>query len=256
MSIPPDSSLGDVLNEHDVQSLPLNGRIFSQLIDTVPGAVSSGWSSAPEAAAGAGAQTDITASVNGLPWAGTTYTLDGVSDMELLNAFETVTPPLDALQEVKASTANADATVGVYGGAQVNAVVKSGTNKFHGSGYEFFRDDMLNAIQWHATSKAPDRANQFGGSLGGPIIRNKAFFFGDYQGLLLNNGVYYTGYTVPTDLMKQGYFLTSQFPKIYDPQTGAPFPIVNSSGGPAYQIPTSRFDPVAASYGGLGKYMA
>ena len=69
----------------------------------------------------------------------------------------------------------------------------------------------------------------------------------DYQGLLLNNGVYYTGYTVPTDLMKQGYFLTSQFPTIYDPQTGAPFPIVNSSQGPAYQIPTSRFDPVAAN---------
>jgi hypothetical protein len=63
----------------------------------------------------------------------------------------------------------------------------------------------------------------------------------------LNNGVYYTGYTVPTDLMKQGYFLTSQFHAIYDPMTGAPFPIVNSSGGPAYQIPTSRFDPVAAA---------
>ena len=189
------SSLGDVLNEHDVQSLPLNGRIFSQLIDTVPGAVSSGWSSAPESAAGAGAQTDITASVNGLPWAGTTYTLDGVSDMELLNAFETVTPPLDALQEVKASTANADATVGVYGGAQVNAVVKSGTNKFHGSGYEFFRDDMLNAIQWHATSKAPDRANQYGGlSFAVQSSANKAFFFGDYQALTLNNGGYYTGY--------------------------------------------------------------
>ena len=243
------SSLGEVVNEHDIQSLPLNGRIFSQLINTVPGAVASGPSSAPEAAAGAGAQTAITASVNGMPWAGTTFTLDGVSDMELLNAFMTVTPPLDALQEVKASTANADATVGVYGGAQVNALVKSGTNKFHGSGYEFFRDDSLNAIQWNATSKAPDRANQFGGSLGGPIIRNKAFFFGDYQGLQLNNGVYYTGYTVPTDLMKQGYFLTSQFPAIYDPQTGAPFPIVTSPGGPAYQIPTSRFDPVAAAIG-------
>jgi len=211
------SSLGEVLNENDIQGLPLNGRIYSQLIVTVPGAVASGWSSAPEAAAGAGAQTAITASVNGLPWAGTTYTLDGVSDMELLNAFMTVTPPLDALQEVKVSTANSDATVGVYGGAQVNAVVKSGTNRFHGSAYEFFRGDSLNAIQWHAISKAPDRANQFGASFGGPIIRNKAFFFVDYQGLLLNNGVYYTGYTVPTDLMKQGYFLTSQFPTIYDP---------------------------------------
>jgi hypothetical protein len=242
-----DSSLGEVMNEHEVEGLPLNGRVFSQLIVTVPGAVATGNSSAPEAAAGAGAGTYITASVNGLPWAGTTYTLDGVSDMELLNAFETVTPSLDAIQEVKASTANSDATVGVYGGAQVNALIKSGTNRIHGSAYEFSRDDALNAIQWHATSKAPDQYNEFGGSIGGPIIKKKAFYFGDYQGLLINNGVYYTGYTVPTDLMKQGYFLTSQFPAIYDPKTGSPFPTVNSSGGPAYQIPTSRFDPVAAA---------
>jgi|HubBroStandDraft_5_1064220.scaffolds.fasta_scaffold07515_1 hypothetical protein len=247
------SSLGEVMSENEVQGLPLNGRVFSQLIMTVPGAVASGWSSAPEAGAGAGAGTDITASVNGLPWAGTTYTLDGVSDMELLNAFETVTPPLDALQEVKASTANSDATVGVYGGAQVNAVVKSGTNRLHGSGYEFFRDDALNAIQWHAKSKAPDQYNEFGGALGGPILKNKAFYFGDYQGLMIDNGVYYTGYTVPTDLMKQGYFLTSQFPAIYDPKTGAPFPIVNSPGGTAYQIPASRFDPVAALMVGSAK---
>lgn len=188
------SSLGETLSQHEIQSLPLNGRIFSQLIVTVPGAVATGWSSAPEAAAGAGAQTPITAAVNGLPYAGTTYTLDGVSDMELLNAFETVTPPLDALQEIKVSTANADATVGVYGGAQVNAAIKSGTNALHGSVYEFYRGDSLNAIQWRATSKAPSRANQFGASLGGPIIRNRAFFFVDYQGLLLNTGVYYTGY--------------------------------------------------------------
>lgn len=239
------SSLGEVLGQRDVMNLPLNGRIFSQLVVTAPGAVATGWSSAPEAAAGAGAQTPITATVNGMPWAGTTYTLDGVSDMELLNAFMTVTPPLDALQEVNVSTANSDATVGTYGGAQVNAIVKSGTNAFHGSAYEFFRDDTLNAIQWDSTSKAPDRANQFGGSLGGPIIRNKAFFFGDYQGLLLDNGEYYN-LTVPTDLMKQGYFLTSQFPAIYDPTTQQPFPVASTPQGPAYQIPTNRFDPVAA----------
>lgn len=67
--------------------------------------------------------------------------------MELLNAFINVTPALDSLQEVKVSTSNADATVGTYGGAQVNAFVKSGTNQFHGSVYEFFRSDSLNAIQ-------------------------------------------------------------------------------------------------------------
>src|SRR5882757_5793217 len=181
------SSLGEVLNTHDIVSLPLNGRIFSQLVQTVPGSVATGFGSAPEAAAGAGASGSITASVNGLPWGGTTYTLDGVSNMELLNAFINITPALDALQEVRISTNNADATVGTYGGAQVNAFLKSGTNGFHGSAYEFFRGDSLNAIQWEAKTKAPYRANQFGGSLGGPIIRNKAFFFVDYQALLLRN---------------------------------------------------------------------
>jgi hypothetical protein len=239
------SSLGEVLNTRDITSLPLNGRVFSQLVQTVPGSVATGFGSAPEAAAGAGASSSITASVNGMPWGGTTYTLDGVSNMELLNAFINVTPALDSIQEIKVSTNNAEATVGTYGGAQVNAFVKSGTNTFHGSGYEFYRSDSLNAIQWQAVTKAPYRANEFGGSLGGPIIRNKAFFFVDYQGLLLNNGIAYN-LTVPTDLMKQGDFLTSQFPTLYDPSTGNPFPIVNTGQGPAYQVPTSRFDPVAA----------
>jgi hypothetical protein len=239
------SSLGEVLSTHEITSLPLNGRIFSQLVQTVPGSVATGFGSAPEAAAGAGASGPISASVNGMPWGGTTYTLDGVSNMELLNAFINVTPALDSLQEIKISTNNAEATVGTYGGAQVNAFVKSGTNEFHGSAYEYFRDDSLNAIQWQAKTKAPYRANEFGGSLGGPIIRNKAFFFVDYQGLLLNNGIAYN-LTVPTDLMRQGLFLTSQFPTIYDPTTASSFAIVNTPQGPAYQIPTNRFDPVAA----------
>ncbi len=214
------SSLGEVITQGDISNLPLNGRIYSQLVQTVPGSVATGFGSAPEAAAGAGAAGPITASVNGMPWGGTTYTLDGVNNMELLNAFQTVTPALDALQEVRVSTNNAEATVGTYGGAQVNAFVKSGTNRFHGSAYEFYRSDALNAFQWRATKKAPYQGNQFGGSLGGPIFRNKAFFFVDYQALLLQNGISYI-LTVPTDLMRQGTFLKSQFPNpIYDPFEG------------------------------------
>jgi hypothetical protein len=244
---PTSSSLGEVLGEREVGSLPLNGRVFSQLVQTVPGSVASGFGSAAEAAAGAGSSGSITASVNGMPWGGTTYTLDGVNNMELLNAFINVTPPLDSIQEIKISTNNAEATVGTYGGAQVNAFVKSGTNSFHGSAYEFFRSDVLNAYQWRASNKAPYRANQFGGSFGGPIIRNKAFFFVDYQGLLLQNGISYI-LTVPTDQMKQGTFLKSEFPNpIYDPQTQAPFPTVSTTQGDAWQIPASRFDPVSAN---------
>lgn len=241
------SSLGEVLSSQQVTALPLNGRVFSQLVQTVPGSVAAGFGSAPEAAAGAGSSGAITASVNGMPWGGTTYTLDGVNNMELLNAFINVTPPLDSIQEMKISTNNADITVGTYGGAQVNAFVKSGTNSFHGSAYEFFRDDVFNANNWGATSKAPYRANEFGGSLGGPIIKNRAFFFVDYQGLLLSNGISYI-LTVPTQLMTQGTFLKSQFPNpIYDPQTQQPFPTVNTPQGEAWQIPAGRFDPVSAN---------
>jgi len=240
------SSLGEVVSEKDISNLPLNGRIFSQLVQTVPGSIAAGFGSAPESAAGAGAVTAISASVNGMPWGGTTYTLDGVNNMELLNAFINVTPPLDSLQEVKVSTNNAEATVGTYGGAQVNAFVKSGTNAFHGSGYEFYRSDALNAYQWRATRKAPYKGNQFGGSFGGPIIHNRAFFFVDYQGLLLQHGISYI-LTVPTDLMKQGTFLKSQFKgPIYDPTTQQPFPTVTTTQGDAWQIPAVRFDSVSA----------
>jgi Carboxypeptidase regulatory-like domain/TonB dependent receptor len=240
------SSLGEVVSQKDIASLPLNGRIFSQLVQTVPGSIASGFGSAPESAAGAGAVTAVSASVNGMPWGGTTYTLDGVNNMELLNAFINVTPPLDSLQEVKVSTNNAEATVGTYGGAQVNAFVKSGTNSFHGTGYEFYRSDALNAYQWRATTKAPYKSNQFGGSFGGPIIRNRAFFFVDYQGLLLQHGISYI-LTVPTDLMKQGTFLKSQFKgPIYDPTTQQPFPTVTTTQGDAWQIPAARFDAVSA----------
>ena len=235
-----------MLSARDVTNLPLNGRVFSQLVQTVPGSVAAGFGSAPEAAAGAGSSGSITASVNGMPWGGTTYTLDGVNNMELLNAFINVTPPLDSIHEMNISTNNADITVGTYGGAQVNAFIKSGTNSFHGSAYEFFRNDTLNAYQWRASSKAPYRANQFGGSLGGPILKNKAFFFVDYQGLLLRNGISYI-LSVPTDLMTQGTFLKSQFSgPIYDPITKAPFPTVSTPQGDAWQIPANRFDPVSA----------
>jgi hypothetical protein len=241
------SSLGQVVGQKDIASLPLNGRIFSQFVQTVPGAIAAGFGSAPESAAGAGAATSLSASVNGMPWGGTTYTLDGVNNMEMMNAFINVTPPLDSLEEVKVSTNNAEATVGVYGGAQVNAFVKSGTNSLHGSAYEYYRGDSLNAYKWRASSKAPYRANEFGGSFGGPILRNKAFFFMDYQALLLQNGISYI-LTVPTDLMKQGTFLKSQFAgPVYDPETQQPFPTVTTDQGDAWQIPKNRFDSVSAN---------
>ena len=264
------SSMGNDLSTTQVNSLPLFGRVYSQLVQIMPGAVKTGIGSSAESGAGIGANGSITASVNGIVYQGTTFTLDGVSDMELENAFQNVTPPMDDIAEVKVSGNNSSADVGTYGGAQVNAMIKSGTNQFHGTAYEFFRDRSLNANTWAndliGVPKAPYRANQYGGSFGGPIKKNRIFFFGGFEGLELNNGVTYT-YTVPTPMLANGYFPTNFFTKpIYDPVTGAsgtnptPFSVVTLAGGTygcagagsatipsctVYQIPRNRWDPVA-----------
>ena len=142
------SSMGNDLSTRQVNDLPLFGRVYSQLVQIMPGAVKTGIGSSAESGSGIGANGSITAAVNGVVYQGTTFTLDGVSDMELENAFQNVTPPMDDIAEVKVSGNNASADVGTYGGAQVNAMIKSGTNQIHGSAFEFFRDRSLNANTW------------------------------------------------------------------------------------------------------------
>ena len=267
------SSMGNGLSTREVNSLPLFGRVYSQLVQVMPGAVNTGIGSSAESGSGIGANGSITAAVNGIVYQGTTFTLDGVSDMELENAFQNVTPPMDDIEEVKVSGNNASADVGIYGGAQVNAMIKSGTNHLHGSAFEFYRSQSLNANTWAndliGAPKAPYLANQYGGSLGGPVKRDKIFFFMGYEGLELHNGITYTE-TVPTPMEAAGYFPTNFFSKpVYDPLTGnsngsgtkpTAFPIVTLPNGTygcsgagttttpactAYQIPVSRWDPVA-----------
>ncbi|HXK01435.1 MAG TPA: TonB-dependent receptor [Verrucomicrobiae bacterium] len=268
-----NSSMGNDLSTREINSLPLFGRVYSQLVQIMPGAVKTGIGSSAESGTGIGANGSITAAVNGVVYQGTTFTLDGVSNMELENAFQTITPPMDDIVEVKVSGNNSSADVGVYGGAQVNAMIKSGTNQFHGSAFEYYRNRWLNANTWAndlvGAAKPPYLSNQYGGSFGGPIKKNRIFFFTGYEGLQLNNGVTYT-YTVPTPMAANGYFPTNFFSKpIYDPLTGSsagagtnptPFQMVTLAGGTygcsgagtattpsctVYQIPRNRWDPVA-----------
>ena len=269
------SAMGNDINTTQIQELPLFGRVYSQLVQIMPGAVKTGIGSSAESGSGIGANGSITAAVNGIVYQGTTFTLDGVSDMELENAFQNVTPPMDDIQEVKVSGSGSGGDIGVFGGAQVNAVIKSGTNQFHGSAFEFYRTVGLNANTWennfNKVAKAPYRGDQYGGSLGGPVKKNKIFFFMGYEGLRLNTGVTRT-WTVPTAMEANGYFPTNLFTKpIYDPLTGSsagagtnptPFPTVTLGSGTygcvtgatgtalpsctAYYIPPSRWDPVAA----------
>lgn len=229
------SELGHVIEYRQIQSLPLNGRLFQQLITLTPGAVGRGFADFGENPAAAGARSPVHASVNGLPWSGNNYLIDGVANNEPLNAFINITPPLEAIQEFKVQTNNPTAEFGVFGGAVVNLSIRSGTNQYHGSLFEYYRDDALNAKNFFAATKAPFSSNQFGGTFGGPLARNRAFFFGDYQGLRQDLGRTDL-FTVPTAEMRQGN-LSAISNQIYDPITGQAF-----AGN---LIPASRINPIA-----------
>jgi len=239
------SDLGEIVNQRQIQTLPLNGRIFSQLIQLVPGAVPAGFGAAPEAGSTAGARSATSASVNGLPWVGTTYYMDGIENKETLNAFISMSPPIEAIEEFKVQTNSASAEYGAFGGGVVNLTLRSGTNEYHGALFEYLRNEALNARDFFAPSKNPFKTNQFGGVFGGPIVKNKAFFFGDYQGLRLRGGRPFTA-SVPTQAMREGRFLASEGfgAPIYDPLSNASptqrTPFANNV------IPTNRFDPVSA----------
>ena len=153
-------------------------------------------------------------------------------------------PALEAIESVGVTTSTFDADQGLSGGMSANVLIKSGTNQVRGSAFEYFFDEGLKSRPYFlpATEKKPDASqHQFGGTLGGPIVRNTLFFFGSYQGTFDRQIAQRFG-TVPTAAMRNGDFSASPTP-IYDPQTGA----LNGSGRTAFQgniIPRDRFDPI------------
>jgi hypothetical protein len=194
-----EASVGQVMNEAAVNSLPLNGRNFTFLAQLGAGTQTPQADTRGNAASGA-------FSANGLRPAQNNYLLDGIDNnsnaVDFLNGTNfIVLPPVDAIQEFKVQTADFSAELGRSAGAVLNAQIKSGTNNFHGAAWEFFRNDVLDAANWFENNqnipKGKLNQNQFGASAGGPIIKNKMFFFGDYEGLQRVQGIPATG-TVPT----------------------------------------------------------
>ncbi len=142
------------------------------------------------------------------------YLLDGIDNnsdtVDFLNGTNyVVLPPVDAIQEFKVQTTGFSAEFGRSGAAVLNATIKSGTNSFHGAAWEFLRNDVLDAPDYFESAggikKGALRLNQFGVAIGGPVIRNKIFFFGDYQGLRRRQGTIKSG-TVPTLLERNSGF--------------------------------------------------
>ena len=197
------SEIGETIDHKQVDELPLNGRLFSQLMQLVPGAVPDGPTDAAESASGSGARSPIQADINGISYKNGNFTIDGVSNREPANGYINISPPVEAIQEFKVQTNNPSAEFGSFGGAIVNLTIRSGTNVISGFLFEYFRNDALNARTFFAATIPPLKSNQFGGGIGGPVRKNKIFYFGDYQGLRLRYGSVQR-YTFPTDNMKAG----------------------------------------------------
>ncbi len=179
-------ALGTVINNSQVTGLPLDGRNFYELNLLVPGAV-------PSAQGSAGSvRGDFAFSVNGAREDANNFLLDGVYNVDpKLNTFA-VRPSVDAIREYEMLTSTYDASFGRNPGAQVNVVLKSGSNEFHGSAYEFFRNGALDARNYFApadVSKPQYQRNQFGFSLGAPLKKDKTFFFADYEGTRAREGI-------------------------------------------------------------------
>ena len=216
-----ESSVGQVIDEHTTESLPLNGRNFTFLAQ-----LSAGVNVAQNDTRGNAASGAFTA--NGLQSAQNNYLLDGIDNnsnaADFLNGTNfVILPPVDAISEFKVQTADFSAELGRSAGAVLNATIKSGTNQFHGAVWEFFRNDKLDAADWfennNGVKKGKLRQNQFGASIGGPILRDKLFFFGDYEGLRRVQGTVLSG-TVPTLSERNSGF--SNLADLITGQSGAP----------------------------------
>ncbi len=224
---PETSSIANVVDGRSIQDLPLVDRRAAQLIGLNGFVVQNG--------AGLGA----TFGIAGGRANNAMYTLDGESTQNLPNigvATLVYDPPVESLQEFNVAMSNYEAELGRTGGGVVQMTTKSGTNELHGSAYEFFRNNILDARTFFAATNPILRYNLFGASVGGPIRKNKTFFFYNYEGLR-NTTYVATILGVPTVAETQGNFSADKT-IVKDPYTGAPFP--------GNIIPASMMDPVGA----------
>ncbi|AFL89085.1 hypothetical protein Terro_2850 [Terriglobus roseus DSM 18391] len=189
------------VTEKATQELPLNGRNFMNLVQVTPGATEGLNNGLASGNRPDDRRQTSSVSVNGQADMINNQTIDGIDNNERVIGSIGVRPSVDAIQEVSVQTNVFTAEVGRAAGAIINVITKSGSNQFHGSAYEFFRNDKLNANPFKFGANIPKpkyRQNQFGGSLGGPIFRNKTFFFADYEGLNIIKNQNPTTTTVPT----------------------------------------------------------
>lgn len=195
-----NTSVGTVVENQQILDLPLNGRQATDLIQLTPATIQAGVNGT------AGFPGGQNIAIAGGQLSGVGYFLDGTLYNNPFDATNLPFPFPDALEEFKVETSTLTAQNGIHAAAAINAVVKSGTNSFHGDAFEFLRNGDLNARNFFAASRDTLKRNQFGGTIGGPIKKNKLFFFAGYQGTITRQDPTDQTTYVPTAQMLQGNF--------------------------------------------------
>lgn len=217
-----DSSIGQVVEQRSIESVPLNGRQFWQLVALTPGATYTPGGQGTRTGGGSIRSSAVNVQINGTGYVYNGWMLDGVDITEYEQGGTNVQPNVDALAEFKVLGANMPAAYG-HTPNVVSATMKSGTNQFHGTVFEFLRNDAADAHNYFARgSKNILKRNQFGAVVGGPIRRDKVFFFTDFEETRQSQGIVFND-IVPTNAQRAGNF-SSASKKPINPLTGSRFP--------------------------------
>jgi len=233
------TGVGQVIDQQHVTELPLNGRQATELIF-----LSGLATPAPQGDLNTNKNfPTVTISVAGGQANGITYIMDGGTHNDPFNNLNLPTPFPDALQEFKVETSALPARYGHHASSAVNLITKSGTNQFHGNAFEFVRNYRFNARNFFALTKDTLRRNQFGGDVGGPIVKNKVFFFGGYQGKIEKTDPASTLSFVPTAAMRAGDFTAFASPACNNGRQ-----VTLSAPFAGNTIDPSRLNPVAVAF--------
>jgi hypothetical protein len=233
------NALGRVVTGRELVDLPLNGRNFTQL-----GLLQTGVAplTAGVATAGGSLRQGQAYAVNGMRPEQNMYLVDGAQNMNRVDGGFALRLPVEAIAEFRILTQSAPPEFGGTGGATTSVVTRSGSNQLHGSLYEFIRNDAFDARNFFSSEAEPLKQNQFGGTAGGPIRKDRILFFGYYEGLQNRQGITTTA-TVPTEAERRGDFSGLGVPLLNLAAGGVPFP--------GNQIPAPAIDPVARNVLGL-----
>ncbi len=229
------SSVGQVVENRSIQSLALNGRQFWQLVALVPGASYTPGGQGTRTGGGSIRSSAVNVQINGTGFIYNGWLLDGSDITEYEQGGTNIQPNVDALAEFKVFTANMPAEYG-HTPNIVSAITKSGTNAVHGTAFEFLRNDAFDARNFFAVSKNVLKRNQFGGTIGGPIVKNKVFFFADIEKTTQRQGIVFND-TLPTNAMRAGNFQGMK--ALTDPTGGS---IISNV------IPVSKISPQASYF--------